>query len=131
MKYFTIEQRETLEQQLKSRATELRREIDDVLEHADGDRSGPLASRFQKIEDEAVADLEQCSEFASLQRELRELGAIKEAMRRLHSPDFGVCMICNTEIPYARLTAQPIATRCRACEALAERPATQPLHAAL
>jgi len=126
MKYFTIEQREALERQLKSRAIELRREIDEALEHADSNSASQLSGRFQEI-----ADLEQSGEFPALQRELRELSAVREAMRRLHTPDFGVCTICNAEIPYARLTAQPIATRCGACDSLAERSSAQPLHAAL
>ena len=131
MRYFTIEQRETLERQLRSRATELRREIDAALEHAECEDADHLAKRFKEIDDEALANLEEGIELASLLRDVQELRAVKEAIQRIHSPDFGVCADCEGEIPYARLKAQPMATRCRACEALSERASAQPVHAAL
>jgi RNA polymerase-binding transcription factor DksA len=100
MRYFTIEQRETLDRRLKERAAELRSEIDEALERADTSEAG----------------------------ELKQVGA---AIKRLHTPDFGVCQDCGADIPYARLEAQPTAIRCRACEALTERTHAEHLHAAL
>jgi DnaK suppressor protein len=41
-----------------------------------------------------------------------ELG---NALQRLRSPDFGVCMRCGTDIPYVRLAENPAATHCRSC----------------
>jgi RNA polymerase-binding transcription factor DksA len=131
MRYFTIEQRETLERQLKARAAELRREIDAALERADTTEAGHLANRFEELDDEAVADLEESIDLASLERDMRELRQVVDATRRLHSPELGICSDCGGDIPYARLAAQPTATRCRACEALAERTAAPGVHAAL
>ncbi len=43
-------------------------------------------------------------------------GDSSETLRRLHSPDYGVCQRCGADIPYARLAAQPAALHCAACE---------------
>ena len=37
------------------------------------------------------------------------------ALERLHAPDFGVCEICEADIPFVRLIADPLARRCPAC----------------
>ena len=39
------------------------------------------------------------------------------ALARLHSPEFGVCESCGTDIPFTRLTADPLQRRCRTCRA--------------
>ena len=37
------------------------------------------------------------------------------ALKRLHSPDFGVCEACGADIPYRKLAADPLLTRCPGC----------------
>ena len=131
MRYFTIEQRESLERMMKARATELRREIVDALERADAEDAGHLVNRFEEVDDASLANLEESIDLASLQRDVRELREVSEALKRLHTPDFGVCSDCGGDIPFARLEVQPVAIRCRACEALSEQRHAQNVHAAL
>ena len=111
MRYFTIEQRETLDRRLNERAAELRRELDDG--RAD---SAERAGGLDVGNDEAISG------------QLRQVNA---ALKRLHSPDFGICQDCGADIPYARLEAHPTAIRCRGCEALTERAHAPGVHAAL
>ena len=40
---------------------------------------------------------------------------MKDALERLHSPDFGVCERCGTDIAYAKLAGDPQLTRCPSC----------------
>jgi RNA polymerase-binding transcription factor DksA len=40
---------------------------------------------------------------------------MNSALARLHSPEFGVCERCGGDIPYVRLTADPLARRCKNC----------------
>ena len=40
---------------------------------------------------------------------------MKPTLERLHSPEFGVCEACGTDIAYASLTADPLARRCPGC----------------
>lgn len=108
MRYFTIEQRETLDRRLTERANELRRELDDAHDASD--------AGFSEASGETLSS------------QLRQVNA---ALKRLHSPDFGICQDCGADIPYARLEAQPTAIRCRGCEALTERAHAPGIHAAL
>jgi len=119
--YLTVEQRESLARKLSERASVLREEISSALRRSDSPGAAALVNHFEEIDDEAVADLETSIEVAEIERDLRELRRAKEALRRLHSPEFGICTDCGEKIPFARLTAEPTATRCFACQTLAER----------
>jgi len=95
MHYFTIEQREALERQMLARAAELRAGF--AVQPASAD------------------------EAAEREREVRELVYLESSLKRLHEPEFGLCTDCGTEIPFARLQANPIAVRCLACQRRHER----------
>ena len=118
--YFTIQQRETLQGLLDQRAAALREAIAAALRATGNEHAAGLANHLEET-DEPVADLESAIEIAALEREVRELRAIESAQRRLHEPDFGLCEDCAAEIPYARLSANPTATRCIGCQAQRER----------
>jgi len=53
--------------------------------------------------------------------ELRELGKVSDALRRLRGDRFGLCADCETEIPFDRLKAEPWALRCVACASRREQ----------
>src|SRR5579872_966800 len=48
------------------------------------------------------------------------LHRIEEALKRIASGDYGVCVDCRADIPLKRLAAVPFAVRCRECEELRE-----------
>ena len=121
MRYMTIEQRETLQEWLKVRAAMLRREIAGALRGSGSEAAIGLANHLEEIDDEAVADLESVIEVAEIERDARELREVERALARLHEPEYGVCADCGEDIPYARLSANPVATRCTACQERAER----------
>ena len=56
----------------------------------------------------------------SLERQIRAQNRSDAAdtLRRLHSPDYGVCRRCGADIPYVRLMASPATLDCAACEPL-------------
>jgi DnaK suppressor protein len=112
MHYFTIEQREKLQASLSALAGRLRGEIADHM---------LLPNHNTETDDAAVAALETGLDVASLERATRQLRAVDAALDRLHEPDFGICEDCYAEIPYSRLSANPVATRCTACQKLAEK----------
>lgn len=121
MPYFTIEQRESLQRQLEVRAAELRAAIAAGLRADGSERALGLANHLDEIDDAPVADLESAIEIAALEREIRELRSVEAARQRLHEPAFGVCEDCEGPIPYARLSANPSAERCVACQSRRER----------
>jgi DnaK suppressor protein len=94
MRYFTLEQRETLREWLEARAALLRAELGDDLK----------------------ADLNAEPELAAAVRDDRELLEVEAALRRLHQPDFGTCRACHADIPFSRLHANPAATLCLPCQ---------------
>jgi phage/conjugal plasmid C-4 type zinc finger TraR family protein len=53
---------------------------------------------------------------ARLGHEVRTLQALETARLRLDAEDFGLCEDCGAQIPSARLVANPVATRCIACQ---------------
>jgi phage/conjugal plasmid C-4 type zinc finger TraR family protein len=101
-RYLTIQQRETLQRLLEERAAALREEIGE----------------------DRLADLNAEPGVATLERDVVELREVEAALARVHEPDFGLCADCDADIPFARLEASPSATRCVACQALAERRAS-------
>ena len=39
-----------------------------------------------------------------------------DELPRLHTPEYGVCAACGTDIPYVRLLEYPGARYCRVCQ---------------
>ena len=54
--------------------------------------------------------------FSLLALTSQKVRGIEAALGRLGAGDFGKCSDCRSEIPAARLRAQPFATRCLACQ---------------
>lgn len=112
MHYFTIEQREKLQTSLQALGERLRGEIAGHM---------MLPNHNTETDDAAVADQETSQEVAALERATRQLRSVDAALERLHQPEYGLCEDCDAEIPYTRLSANPVATRCTACQALVEK----------
>jgi len=60
-----------------------------------------------------------------------ELGDIDNALQRLHTPEYGLCADCGAEVPFSRLQANPLATRCFGCQSAFEHSHAQPGHPTL
>jgi len=58
--------------------------------------------------------LEQRSTLARLLSQLPETER-HAALDRLHAPDYGVCEVCGTDIPFVRLMSDPLRKRCSTC----------------
>jgi RNA polymerase-binding transcription factor DksA len=43
-------------------------------------------------------------------------GGLSSALERLRSPDYGVCEMCQGDVPFVRLLGDPLARRCPRCE---------------
>ena len=59
-------------------------------------------------------------------RERHAAHALEDALRRMRSDDFGVCIDCGREIPFERLRAVPWTLRCAEDQARAEKNAHPP-----
>jgi DnaK suppressor protein len=53
--------------------------------------------------------------------ESRELARIENALQRMREGQYGICEVCGTSIPLARLNALPYAALCIKCQRESER----------
>ncbi len=99
----------------------------DVLAQIRAQRGGRLGraeaavdARDQQSGDWAQDDAERDLAVAMAERESAELIEIDAALRRIANGDYGLCTECGCNIPTARLHANPVASRCVACQDQAE-----------
>ena len=112
MRYLTIEQRESLRDELWALIARLRDEI------ARGMR---FSGQDKEADDMAIADVEAEIEIAGIARASRTLREAVAALELLHHPGYGLCADCGAEIPFTRLKANPLSTRCVECQRKLER----------
>jgi DnaK suppressor protein len=102
-----------LHKSLVSRRTELRKklagDLADLRLFKHSDSTGDAAdAAFETGSEEMASHL---AEF-----DARELGQIDRALHRLKQGTYGLCEICQTRIPVARLNALPYTTCCIECQ---------------
>ena len=113
-------QRSTLGDVLRLRLASLERQSDTNLEdltqaqHAyqtlqQDLHDAPQRSGAEEVE-AAVADIDN-----------RDFSAVTQALLRIHSTDYGLCLDCHLSIAFERLQLEPQALRCTACQTLYER----------
>jgi RNA polymerase-binding transcription factor len=112
---------EELKRVLEFRRKELQRNL--VVKLADiranSGRDGKRSERLDEAE-ACESDLQQEVGVTLTEMTAEVLRRVDEALGRLASGVYRVCMECNAEIPTKRLTALPFAVRCRECEELRE-----------
>jgi RNA polymerase-binding protein DksA len=65
---------------------------------------------------------------ARMDHEERTLLSLESARKRLDDPEYGYCEDCGDPIPAPRLVANPVATRCVACQERYEHTYAGQLH---
>lgn len=63
--------------------------------------------------------IEQRDALAQAMRARAAEPAIRAALERLHTPEYGVCESCGADIAFSRLSADPALRRCPACQGAA------------
>ena len=114
-------QLQDLSARLDAREAELRADIAEVdAEREEGPGRGP----HDQVEDQGERGEERLREavrHAERERDAEELRDIEAARERMARGHYGQCIDCGTDIPPARLRAQPWAARCVACQERYER----------
>jgi len=80
-----------------------------------------VAGAVGDLADQALADLIRDGDNAAVGRDVRDLREIEAARARIANDEYGVCIDCGQDIGFARLLAQPTATRCITCQDFYER----------
>src|SRR5436305_9033941 len=84
-------------------------ELSSMRDFKAADSTGDSAdAAFEAGSDEMASQL---AEF-----DARELGQIERALHRLKQGTYGLCEVCQTRIPVARLNALPYTTLCIGCQ---------------
>lgn len=112
MSALTQTQIEMLKERMLTRRGELVTEIKEKL--AESREHSSLATLEQRLEggDSALADLIASTDMAMVRRDVEEMREIDAAIGRMESGGYGDCMHCGEPIAFARLQAEPTATRC-------------------
>lgn len=104
---------------LDARERELRADL--VREAGEKRDFTELASEAPDPGDASFANLALDLGHAEVSRDISELRAIEAARARIENGTYGKCLSCETDIPFERLKAQPIAERCTPCQELHEK----------
>jgi DnaK suppressor protein len=118
--HLTSGQRALLESALLERQRQLDRQLQahqEGLSRADHARDVLQQDAHEVPQRESEREID----MALSDLELRELGEVSAALRRLQADGYGRCADCDIEIPFDRLKAEPWAMRCVACESRRER----------
>ncbi len=123
--YLTTGQRAWIQSLLEARQAELDQRLSNQLggsSRVEHTREVLLADSDDLGEREGARQLD----MTLSDRELREVGEVSAALRRVNEPGFGLCSSCGQEIPFDRLKVEPWALRCIGCEEQQERAARGP-----
>lgn len=115
------EQLQELRQRILERRRALAAELRGDAERSRREQYGTLAGATHDSGDESVADLLADVGQAELNRDLAELRDLEVARMRLEGGSYGRCMDCSVELGYGRLSANPAAVRCVACQTRFEK----------
>jgi RNA polymerase-binding protein DksA len=109
---------------LRSELERLRRNAQAGVRRTEGELRGEDSDLFRDLSvtgDPGLAETEFERDVAGAGQARSVLSAIVAAERRLAEGDYGLCEDCGNAIGYARLEAQPTASRCVKCQELAEK----------
>lgn len=106
---------------LRTRATQLRAEIQSTLERSADETHVRIAEQARDAEDDSFSNLIVDLNLAEIERDVDELRRIDTALQRFTAGTYGVCSNCGQPIPKQRLLAEPTALRDVHCQELYER----------
>lgn len=117
----TQAERTELETIVRREHQRLMAEVREEIEQSRRETFGAVEGGVGDSADESVADLLSDLDTAEITRDLGDIRALEAAQGRFAAGTYGQCADCGTDIPFARLRAQPAALRCVACQGVYEK----------
>jgi DnaK suppressor protein len=114
-------QTESLRQLLLAQKVQL---IDKMRQERGGltSRAEAASDQFSPVEQSHAQNItERDTAFAIQEHDVAEVDAIERALQRMARGGYGICLVCECEIPVTRLLAFPAALRCIWCQAAEEK----------
>lgn len=103
----------------------LQDEVKAELADRDGARKLAGVGETHDLDDEARADVDLMVNVTQITRHLQEVRECEAALERLTAGEYGLCRDCGEQIELNRLKANPVSTRCLACQSLHEQQSLQ------
>ena len=121
MAQLTPTQIETLKKQLQQQKTALWEDVRVELERSGNQKFADLAGEVRDPGEESVAAMLVDMDAAIVDRQVREIRDIEDALKRIADGVYGACIDCGTDIGIERLQAYPTALRCIRCQGQHEK----------
>ncbi|WP_036552443.1 TraR/DksA family transcriptional regulator [Neptunomonas japonica] len=99
----------------------LREDVGHELQDQQGERVHEAMKEAHDRGDEASAELEATINITNMSRHLGEIQECQDALQRLASGSYGLCLVCGEEIELNRLKANPVSARCLSCQSKEEQ----------
>jgi RNA polymerase-binding protein DksA len=112
----TRAQTDELKQLLDRRHHELRVDVRQELADSGDERFSELAGGVRDIGEESTAAMFADVNLSLISRHTHELQHVERALQRIERGDYGICVVCGTDIPFERLQGYPVAERCVSCQ---------------
>lgn len=110
-----VELKKMLDERDKVLRADLLREVNERDDFLD------VATEAPDPGDSSFANLSVDLGNAAVTRDVTELRAIEAARARMENGTYGICVRCETDIPFERLNVQPTAERCAPCQEMHEK----------
>ncbi|MET3494430.1 TraR/DksA C4-type zinc finger protein [Variovorax boronicumulans] len=119
MRHLNATDRLVLQQQLDTMKGQV---LDELRASAPSDGFASAAGNHEVRSHADDAEAERAADvlMAEIEVDRARLHEIEHAIARMADGRYGICENCGSEIPRARLFAQPTAIRCTACQVTAE-----------
>jgi RNA polymerase-binding protein DksA len=112
----TTPQAEQLKKQLRQQKATLWEDIRAELERSGNQKFADLAGEVRDPGEESVAAMLVDIDAAIVDRQVREIRDIEDALARIADGVYGACIDCGADIGVERLQAYPTAPRCIHCQ---------------
>ncbi|MEA3476438.1 MAG: TraR/DksA C4-type zinc finger protein [Candidatus Cloacimonadota bacterium] len=105
----------------RERTVKIIENIDKTWSKSIRDSVGDISAYATHMADLGTDSNEREKETYMLERELKNLKKLDQALKRIYDNTYGICRFCGKEIPESRLRAIPFAEFCIKCQRNEER----------
>ena len=107
----TAAEKDKIREQVKKEISVLERSVETLTELTDEEVQSDANDWFTTKESNPSIEINELALAKARQRII----VLKNVLKRIDSPEFGICAYCHKPIPIERMMAVPATTRCMSC----------------